>query len=609
MKFLSVLFFLALAFGQSTAYHLAVGAYESGNFEGAESQFEQLLTSSDKYQAHVMLMMSQYAQKRYQSVKKTYSNLMQLNPSAEYLDDAYYLYGKALFQQNEHQKAVELWLMSLNETNDKLLIQKLHRLITESLEKVSTFEDITDYIKTINGERAQAVLAIKAAEIEEKNGRFLNARSYLTDFARNYPTSSYTSVANQKVEKLNKKISDHVYIGVLLPFEDSPEFSNALYSGYEFAVKEMRDKLGIDISLKKEDCGTTVLSAIHAAQRLTDDRSIIAVVGPLYSDQSAAVALLANQSRVPVITPTAALHGLVDLSKFFYQLSSDNHTFGKLVAEYAFGILNQRSFAILSAESGKSYEMAQGFRETVERLGGEIVDSEIYYATKVNNLRDQFSAIHRAGIKKVFRDSLEGVNPAIETFTIDTMYATRLLKTKMREKLTGYEVDSSKILVSSIDAIFMPIEISDNEKIVEYIARFYATNAFDTHVLGTSDWYNPELFSNPNLAKAFDSLFVFMPFHVDENATETRAFINKYRTQQQKTPEYFDYLGYRTMRFVLAGLSKTENTRETVQRQLSNENDLVLIGGQIDFNHKERVNSGTKVLQLIRAHFKDISYK
>lgn len=610
MKFLILcIFCVQLTFTQSGEYLSAINDYNAKRFEQAEEKFQKLTTGSLSSEAHVMLMMTQYAMQRYQAVKRSYSNFMRINPSAEYLDDAHYIYGKALFQQKETKKAVEFWLLALNETNDDALTTKCHKLISEALEKVSSVEDISDYIKTVAGERAQAVLAVKAAEKEERAERYLNARAYLNDFIRNYPSSSYVSVAKKRVEKLNSKISNHVYIGVLLPFEAEPELSNALFNGYEYAVKEMKKSLGIDISLKKEESGVTVLSAIQAAQRLTDDRSIIAMVGPLYSDQSAAVALLASQSRIPTITPTATLHGLVDLSDFFYQLSTDNQTFGKLVAEYAFGILNQRSFAILSAESGKSYEMAQGFAETIERLGGEIVSNQVYFAENVQNLGGQFEEIHRAGIKKVFRDSIEFADPTVETFTIDTMYQSRLEKEAKRMVNTGVEVDSAKINVSSIDAIFMPISLRDNERIVDFIARYYATNNFTTHVLGSEDWHAPEIFANRSLARAFDSLFVFKPFHIEDNASQTRTFINGYRVDQKKTPTRYDYLGYRTMRFILSGLDKANNSRESVQRRLSNENDLMLIGGQIDFNHKERVNSGAKVLQLLRGKFEDISYK
>lgn len=595
----TVLCLIGLLFGQnSTAFQRGINQYQANQYSQAIQTFRGLTSGSEKSPAYVMLLMSAYADKQYQRVKTEFSNFMRSNPDELYLAQAYYIYGKALYQQGDYYRSVELWLIALNRARDPKLVRKLNGLITQAIEKSLTREQVIQLQRRIDTERAQAILAIKTAEMETAAGKYLTARLILADFVRSYPKSIYAPVAQRKIDALNSKIKDQVYIGVMLPFKDYPDISKRLMDGIQFAAAEISKEKGIEIVLKQEDCGQTVLQAIEAAKKLTNDRAIAGLIGPTNSDQFAAVSLLADQYQIPIVSPTASEHGLVDLSKFAFQFAIDERTLGKVVAEYAFGPMKQRSFAVISEESGRSFEIASGFIETIERLGGEVVSHEVYYSGTRVDFRAQFKKIHTAGIKKAFRDSVEAADPEIPQDTINVWWKKRIETAIERQKMTGVEEDSSKIIVNSIDALFMPVSQSEDAPIIEFIARYFTTQRFDINVLGTHEWYNTELFSNPNLSRIFDGMTVFKPFHLNLQRAVNRNFKNAFQIAMKKGPERFDIIGYRVMRFIGSGLEKTTNPRETLLQKLSNLDDLQLPGGPINFNHKARVNSGLRVLKF-----------
>lgn len=603
--FILIILFTQIVLAQnSELFNTGLTQYNQKNYNAAASSFEKLIQSDEKDPAYVMLMMTYYARKEYVKVRQIFSDYMQNQPDNMYLDEAYYILGKSLFQLKEHQKAIEYWLLSLENTKNKDITQKVHKLITESLDNLNSEEDYNYFLSNTNGERSEAILSIKSAEFFEKNKKYSSAKNILNDFVSKYPNSTYNPVFLKRIENLSTKISNKLYIGVLLPLKSIPEVSNEIKSGIEFSIQEFEKKTDYQIELRIEDCGETVLEAIMAAKKLAEDKSIVAIVGPLNSDQTSAVSLIANQNNIPVISPTAYEYGIVDISKYIYQMYTDNFTLGKLIAEYAYGELKYRTFAVLSASTGKSYEVAMGFSETINRLGGEIVSHPQYLPEQSTNTSGQFRSIHSSGIKKMFRDSIETADPYITTRQVDSLYSERNKTIAEKMIATGINVDSNNIMVESIDAIFFPISVEDNERIAANIIANFAANKFNINIIGTDDWFDQELFSeNKNYARAMDSMYVFSQFYIDEKSTVGKDFINSYRLSQKTTPSQFHFLGYRAAEFLFSALNEKNINRNALQLNLSNKDGLIVVGNQINFDHKERVNSGTTILQLRNGVF------
>jgi ABC-type branched-subunit amino acid transport system substrate-binding protein len=589
----------------SEEFKSAVSAYNNKDYSLAINKFSRLLNSNEKEAAYVMLMVSHYNNREFRKVKSTFSDLMKVSPKNEYLDDAYYIIGKTSFQTQDYSSALKNWFLALDISSDRDLRLKLGDLLIKSIDNraITKPEDILLYQKQFAGERSQALLTFKAADFEETNNRLANAKYILNEFIKNFPESSYAKRAKERSDDLEEKISNEINFGVLLPFEGMPEVSEAIFKGIEFAAKKYASKLGQTINLVKADCGNSVLQAINATEKLADDQSISGIFGPLGRDQSAAVALISKNKSIPIFTPTAAQSGLTNISEYLFQLSPDNETIGKYIAEYVFGTLNMRSFAVLSSSEGKSYEIAKGFVETAELLGAEIVDHQIYYPN-FNSLRAQFELIHRKAIKKEFRDSLENEIPDISSQVIDSLYKVRLDQAIEQTIQTGKEIDSNKIIVNSIDGFFFPINNNDHSSIITMITNSYIQTKFNTQLFGNNDWIDEAKFKNIHIAKSLDSMYIFTPFYIDQNSSSYKNFMNLFRVKENVTPEHFHILGYRTADFVFSTLSKENNDRESIYKKLSNEDSFISVGGEINFNYKPRVNSGKRILQLLNGNLR-----
>ena len=109
-------------------------------------------------------------------------------------------------------------------------------------------------------------------------------------------------------------------IGFLADYSgDLAEFGPAIQTGAELAIKHINDAGGVngqDVALVTGDTGLDETKAVEEARRLVDIEGVHAIVGPLASGITAAVAeSVTIDAEVPTITPSGtspALTGIVD---------------------------------------------------------------------------------------------------------------------------------------------------------------------------------------------------------------------------------------------------------------------------------------------------------
>lgn len=595
-----LLFILFSFFQDSEAFKLALKQFEEKKYASAHQSFMQIKNQHERLPAKLMAMMSQYEMRNYANVKKLFESFLSEKDADSYLAQAQYILAKTYHQLNDYNSALEYWLSAIDNSEDIELTKACYKYIEKNIEHNSDTDFILNLQRNSKAERSQAILSLKSSEIEEKLDRFHNSQKILRDFIKKYPQSAFVKVAEERLKKIAEKIKNEIKIGILLPFNSISDVSTQIKEGIQFALNEFQEKNpDIRILIVQKDVGETVLEAIHAAKELAEDQSVVAIIGPLSSDQTAAVSLVAEKFAIPLLTPTASQNGLADLSSYLFQMYTDDYTLGKFIADDAIHRLKMKSFAVLSnASYGRSYEMARGFIETINELGGEIVSHQVYYPDHLTTLFDQFRSIRNDGIKKEFRDSLMAVNSDLNERYIDSLYRIRVNSNQRSMDLKGVKLDSSKIQVKSIDAIFFPISMNDHPKLNLIISNYFATNMLYMTPLGNQDWLDNEMLSDSRNAKILQNMHIYSLIYFDEKDINSKQFINKFRNQMKTTPELYHLIGYRSMSFLSSCILQQNLFRDAIFDNLKRKDSISTIGGDINFNHKARVNSGITILKL-----------
>lgn len=301
---------------------------------------------------------------------------------------------------------------------------------------------------------------------------------------------------------------------------------------------------GVRFAMRAPDASAT--SAVHIAQQLRDDPSVIAVVGhpesgtsleaiPVYADEEHD-----NANAVVAISPTASSPRLTGISPWFFRVApSDNET-ARLVAAYVADSLKAKTAAVIYRNDSYGRDWSARFSETFISKEGTVV-ARMPYLTKITEW-DAY-ALH-----------LKKLGPEVLLFPGDAEDATEMLRALKTHdvRLTFLGGDGT-----------------------EGIAR--------THE-----------FPNARYA-AF-----FLPDHA--TSAEGRRFVERYRARYNEEPDMFAALSYDAALAIGRTVGKGARTRRALREaleRLNTANAMDGAGGPIAFNAQHDITGRTIVIATV----------
>jgi branched-chain amino acid transport system substrate-binding protein len=166
-------------------------------------------------------------------------------------------------------------------------------------------------------------------------------------------------------------------IGVVCPLTGRyAVLGNAFVDAALMAAAACEQETGVRFRLQVEDSAGDPVDAALAARRLVREDGCIAMLGALTSAPTVAVALVADQAGVPLVSPTATSDRVWELGAGIFQTNLTSVHETRLLAELAVRVLLKQRFAMLYPDSPDGERLAQLFRDQVETWGGEIVAAE-----------------------------------------------------------------------------------------------------------------------------------------------------------------------------------------------------------------------------------------
>ena len=155
-------------------------------------------------------------------------------------------------------------------------------------------------------------------------------------------------------------------------------YGEAEVKGFELAVSEINAKGGINgkkVKLESMDDKGDATEASNAYNKLAGDNNVLAVAGPTISATTAAVAPLADQSKLVTIAPAATSDSIETGNYLFRTCFKDSYQ-GEVAARFAAENLKVKKVAVLygTGESvllRRGRGLRQGRRKARPRSGGQ----------------------------------------------------------------------------------------------------------------------------------------------------------------------------------------------------------------------------------------------
>ena len=294
-------------------------------------------------------------------------------------------------------------------------------------------------------------------------------------------------------------------------------YGEAEVKGFELAVSEINAKGGINgkkVKLESMDDKCDATEASNAYNKLAGDNNVLAVAGPTISATTAAVAPLADQSKLVTIAPAATSDSIETGNYLFRTCFKDSYQ-GEVAARFAAENLKVKKVAVLYG-TGDPYSSGVGeaFAKAAEKLGLEVVDKESSSSAD------------------------------------DTEYSAQL----------------QKIQASGAELLYAPYYYSVAGP---YIIPQARSVGFEGYVMGPDGYDGLKLTGDKS---QYNKTYYTTHYSADDNTnTKVQDFIKSYKSKNNAEPNTFAALGYDTIYMIKQAIEKAgENaTREDVRNAVA----------------------------------------
>jgi branched-chain amino acid transport system substrate-binding protein len=162
-------------------------------------------------------------------------------------------------------------------------------------------------------------------------------------------------------------------------------FGQSTRNGVQLAVDEINAGGGVNgkkIELVVEDDQGRPEQAKTVVQKLISQDKVQAVLGEVASTNSLAAAPVAQEAKIPMITPSSTNPKVTQVGDYISRVCFIDPFQGSVMAKFASNTLKAKSAAILGdVNSDYSKGLTQFFEEEFSRLGGKVVSKEAYTQT------------------------------------------------------------------------------------------------------------------------------------------------------------------------------------------------------------------------------------
>lgn len=182
-------------------------------------------------------------------------------------------------------------------------------------------------------------------------------------------------------------------------------FGQMTNKGIALAIEEVNNAGGVhgkQIRVVTLDNQGKSEESVSAVTKLVTQSKVVAVLGEVASSRSLAAAPIAQQYKVPMITPSSTNPKVTEVGNYIFRVCFIDPFQGTVMAKFAHENLKAKKVAILTdVKSDYSVGLAKFFKETYTKLGGQIVSEQSYSSGDID-FKGQLTNIKSANVDAIF---------------------------------------------------------------------------------------------------------------------------------------------------------------------------------------------------------------
>ena len=176
-------------------------------------------------------------------------------------------------------------------------------------------------------------------------------------------------------------------------------FGQSTKNGIALAFEEINNAGGVNgkkLEMVFEDDQGTPEKAKTVISKLISQDKVVAVLGEVASSNSLAAAPVAQEAKIPMITPSSTNPKVTEVGDYISRVCFIDPFQGSVMAKFAANTLNAKTAAILGDNSSDySKGLTQFFEQEFTRLGGKVITKQTYaqkdqdFKAQLTQMRDQ----------------------------------------------------------------------------------------------------------------------------------------------------------------------------------------------------------------------------
>ena len=321
-------------------------------------------------------------------------------------------------------------------------------------------------------------------------------------------------------------------------------FGTSTHKGVQLVIEQKNAAGGIKgkkIKLITYDNQGKPEEAASVVKRLVTQDKVVALLGEVASSRTLAAAPIAQEAKVPMITPSSTNPKVTEIGDYVFRVCFIDPFQGTVMARFSAENLKVKKVAVLKdLKSDYSMGLADFFVKKFKELGGEIVVEQTYQAGDQD-----------------FKAQLTQIRP---------------LKP---------------------EAIFIPGYYTE----VALVARQARQLGITATLLGGDGWDSPKLFE---VGKEAVNGGYFSNHYTSESTDPAVVdFISKYKARYNETPDGLAAAGYDAARILLAAIERAPDlTPKAIREEIAKTQDYQGATGKISINEKRNAVKSAVVVKV-----------
>ncbi|MBJ80285.1 MAG: hypothetical protein CMH60_03115 [Myxococcales bacterium] len=594
------------AAGAMVLLEKAQAAHASGNIPEAITLYERLLfyrpTFTGAIKARTTYSELLLKVGRYKDAIPMLDNLVSTVENEEEKTRLEILLADARGARGEVRVALDSYVEARLKTNDATQKKNATAQAKDYAGRLSLAEAKSLW-NEMQGEEEWAFLepyvAFRLAKIYYHSRNFSSAQELLQEIKEKYPENKFAIGSQALIERLKKRFkTSSQSIGVLLPLSGRyKQFGNRAKTALEMAFAGQNT-----YRLIFEDTQASAAIAAKAVEKLVMDEHVLAIIGPLFSQEAYSAALKAEELSLPILS-LSHREGIPELGSWVFRTALTVEAQASGLAKVAFEKLGMKNFAVLAPRSRYGKSFSHAFWDEVNQNQGEIRGFETYEhnaTTFQNPIRRLVGRYFRAA-RTEYIDGVRAIRARQLSPQRTKTEIERLLK-RLNPVIDFDGIiipDSGKNIGLIAPAIvFEDIVLTRDKKELETIRKTTKQKEIKPVVLmGASTW-NSSLTLRSCEKYCENAIFVDAYF-ADRPAPEVQEFVGSFQEKLGIQPRLSEAQAYDTAGWLLTILqNKKPQTRKELRVALLEAKPYAGVSAKMQFQENGEIEKELFVLTI-----------